>query len=295
MSPVSWSSISSVGGSLNDEKLRNEMTKIINEFGNTLENKCTEKGINKFVFTIFKPFNIIGILTKNTIFFAFSTLSGGTSSQLWHDFRDNIPEPTIESLNQSIAQQLGWDKVWYVHFPLNIIEMDSNSREKLLTQVADNAINTTILQAEKNAKLVRINPIFQGREFSIEDNLCFVIMSFRENFDRIYKNNVKPIATKLDYRVLRADDIFTPTVIIEDIWEQLNKAKFIIADVTGRNPNVFYELGIAHTIGKKVIMITQNEDDIPFDVKHIRHFKYADNENGWTKLESDLENSINAI
>ncbi|MDH3191179.1 MAG: hypothetical protein OEM18_00615 [Nitrosopumilus sp.] len=124
MSPVSWSSISSVGGSLNDEKLRNEMTKIINEFGNTLENKCTEKGINKFVFTIFKPFNIIGILTKNTIFFAFSTLSGGTSSQLWHDFRDNIPEPTIESLNQSIAQQLGWDKVWYVHFPLNIIEMD---------------------------------------------------------------------------------------------------------------------------------------------------------------------------
>ncbi|MDH3501279.1 MAG: hypothetical protein OEL69_02075 [Nitrosopumilus sp.] len=120
-------------------------------------------------------------------------------------------------------------------------------------------------------------------------------MPFRENFDRIYKNNVKPIATKLDYRVLRADDIFTPTVIIEDIWEQLNKAKFIIADVTGRNPNVFYELGIAHTIGKKVIMITQNEDDIPFDVKHIRHFKYADNENGWTKLESDLENSINAI
>ena len=173
--------------------------------------------------------------------------------------------------------------------------MDSNTRENLLKTTANKAINNRILQAEKDAKIVRINPIFQGRDFSIEDDLCFVIMPFRDNFNRIYKNNVKPIAKKLGYRVIRADDIFTPTVIIEDIWEHINKAKFIIADVTGRNPNVFYELGIAHTVGKKVIMITQSDEDIPFDVKHIRHFRYADNESGWKKLENDLENSIKTL
>jgi nucleoside 2-deoxyribosyltransferase len=61
---------------------------------------------------------------------------------------------------------------------------------------------------------------------------------------------------------------------------KINQAAFIIADVTGRNPNVMYELGIAHTLGKPVIIITQEINKIPFDFKHLRHYVYEDNVTG---------------
>lgn len=91
---------------------------------------------------------------------------------------------------------------------------------------------------------------------------------------------------------MKADDIFTPTAIMEDIWEYINKSRLIVADVTGKNPNVFYELGIAHTIGKDVIILTQNEDDVPFDLKHLRYIKYIDNKNGWESLSADLDKFV---
>jgi len=69
------------------------------------------------------------------------------------------------------------------------------------------------------ASEVKINPIFRGRNFKIEKDLCFVLMPFQEPFFRIYRTILKPSLEKLGLRVIKADDVFTPTVIIEDIWE----------------------------------------------------------------------------
>jgi hypothetical protein len=66
----------------------------------------------------------------------------------------------------------------------------------------------------------------------------------------------------------------------------------IVADVTGKNPNVFYELGLAHTIGKDVIIITQSDDDVPFDLKYLRYIKYVDNTAGWKTLAGNLDKFI---
>lgn len=69
----------------------------------------------------------------------------------------------------------------------------------------------------------------------------------------------------------------------------------VIEDVTDKNPNVFYELGIAHTLGKNVIIITQNKNHTPFDIQHIRYIQYNDNEDGWNNLKEKLEKFTNAI
>ncbi len=142
---------------------------------------------------------------------------------------------------------------------------------------------------------MKLNPIFRGRDFLVEDDLCFVVIPLREPFLRLYSKHIKPTLESVGLRVLKADDLFTPTVIVEDIWEFINRARVIVADVTGRNPNVFYELGVAHTVGKDVIVLTQNEGDVPFDVGHLRHFTYDDNETGWGDLEHKLETAARAV
>jgi len=162
-------------------------------------------------------------------------------------------------------------------------------------QTQDSEFISPKTQLEDQIDSVIINPIFQGRNFILDENLCFVLMPFRKQFNEIYQNHIKPVVEKNGFNVLRADDLFRTSSVMEDIWEYISKARFLIADVTGRNPNVFYEVGIAHTIGKNVILITQNKEDIPFDVKHIRFFTYSHDEKGLKKLESDLNNVIATI
>ena len=141
----------------------------------------------------------------------------------------------------------------------------------------------------------RTKRVFPHRDFEVQQNLCFVLMPFRSNFNRLHHGHIKPVLEKAGFEVLRADDIYTPSVIIEDIWEYINKARFIVADVTGRNPNVFYELGISHTLGKETVILTQNDNDVPFDLRHRRYFKYDDDENGWKSLRITLEKVASSL
>jgi hypothetical protein len=121
-----------------------------------------------------------------------------------------------------------------------------------------------------------------------KEKLCFVLMPFRANFFRLYDNHIKPVLENNGFIVMKADDIYTTTSVHEDIKQYINDASLVLADVTDDNPNVLYELGHAHALGKDTIIITQNEGDIPSDFKHLRYFKYDDDEKGWESLRVRL-------
>jgi hypothetical protein len=113
------------------------------------------------------------------------------------------------------------------------------------------------------------------------------------NLKPIYREHILNVAKRLKLKAKRADDFFTAHSVVEDIWAAIYRAKIIIADCTGRNANVFYEIGIAHTAGKRVILITQNERDVPFDFRSIRYIRYSYTPPGMRILEEKLEKTIN--
>jgi hypothetical protein len=80
-----------------------------------------------------------------------------------------------------------------------------------------------------------------------------------------------------------------------DVWSAINAAIFLIADCTGRNPNVFYEIGIAHAIGKQTILISQTIDDVPFDLRHLRIVVYEYTPRGMMVFEEALGKSIDSL
>jgi hypothetical protein len=81
-------------------------------------------------------------------------------------------------------------------------------------------------------------------------------------------------------------------VITWDIWERINRARFLIADLTGQNPNVFYELGIAHALGKDVLLLTQDMAHVPFDLKGLRCILYSFTPRGVKEFETKLKATI---
>jgi hypothetical protein len=111
-----------------------------------------------------------------------------------------------------------------------------------------------------------------------EQGQCFVIMPLTRNFDEVYHAiHSACIGPDLSLSCARADDVFRAGKIMEDILDGIVRSEFVIADVTGKNPNVFYELGIAHCckVAPKVVILTQSRDDIPFDLQHLLYIQYG--------------------
>jgi len=140
-----------------------------------------------------------------------------------------------------------------------------------------------------------VKPVFRGRGFRENNKLVFVLMPFEEKFRPIYTEIIRPTVEKLDLKCVRSDDFYGPRPIIEDIWRLINEAKIIIADVTTRNANVFYEIGLCHAVGKDVIILTQSISDVPFDLRHYRCIQYEDSVKGTKQLEKDLFKSIEVL
>lgn len=102
----------------------------------------------------------------------------------------------------------------------------------------------------------------------------FVLMPFENSFDDIYTFGIKQTCIDLGFYCERVDEQIFHERILDRIYNQISKADLIVADMTNRNANVFYEVGYAHALGKNVILLTQNADDIPFDLKHFPHIIY---------------------
>lgn len=114
----------------------------------------------------------------------------------------------------------------------------------------------------------------------ITSNTCFVIMPFTNELNNTYFT-LQTVAGKLGIKCVRADDISTTSEpMLNKICTQISQAHYIIVDITGLNPNVFYELGIAHVLrdAKKVLIIKEQGTKCPSDIQHIHYYQYSKND-----------------
>ncbi len=128
----------------------------------------------------------------------------------------------------------------------------------------------------------------------IEPVLASAMMPFNAEFAAVYES-LKETAGKVGLRCRRADDIWETPAIIQDVVSLIDRSRVVICDCTGRNPNVFYEIGIAHTLGREVILIAQADADIPFDLRHLRYVRYLNNTEGRKVLCAALEKRLTTL
>lgn len=129
--------------------------------------------------------------------------------------------------------------------------------------------------------------IFKVPHRGIERNLVSVMMSLQPAFTPVYET-IKKSCSELKLICQRADEIWEEPEILNDIFSLIFRSKVVVCDFSERNSNVFYEAGIAHTLGRTVIPLVQNPEDIPFDLRQHRHIKYLNNGEGLAALEEQL-------
>ena len=118
----------------------------------------------------------------------------------------------------------------------------------------------------------------------VDERLLFVLTPFHPEFEMTF-HAIRRVAEELRLKCSRGDEEYRSSNILSHILSQIFRARLVIADVTGRNPNVFYELGIAHALGKPVLIISRSVEDVPFDLRSIRVLQY----HGYESLQERLK------
>ena len=196
-------------------------------------------------------------------------------------------------------------------------DYDGNSLQVLSKLIADSSANFAELERYVDGRKVGINrmapvssafvstvqrqppervitfapDVFRIPDKPVETNVLSVMMPFESKFSGTYAA-IRAVCAKLGIDCKRADDIWDNSILIQDVFDLIFTSHAVITDFTDRNPNVFYETGVAHTLGKLVIPITQSVGDIPFDLRHHRALTYLPNAEGLLKLETDLEKKL---
>lgn len=184
------------------------------------------------------------------------------------------------SQSGSMALQTGVESL---QSKLSAFIWDTMSLETLGQRQGNKPSPTDVAQADPMA----IQPIFESKVSEVNGQLCLLVLPGNPVPTEGMRAEIKRALETAGLEVEEAESIFG-YLVMEKLWQKLNAATIVIADVTGKYAEVFYALGIAHTLGREVILLTQGPADIPFDFKKYPHIIYESNEAGYLNLRQEL-------
>ena len=194
-------------------------------------------------------------------------------SDVYHHYRgENIPDSQffenalVDKFKIPRAKVADFSDIFFDNLKFAELVEESNGKQRIL-----DVSHQATTPSEKSERIRKL-----GKAVKVDANdSCFVMMPFGDPLGKYYSSVYEPAVRKAGLNPVRADDdIFGTGKIIDQVWKGITEAKVLIAELTSRNPNVFYELGLAHALQKPVVLVSSNEEDVPFDLKHIRVIYY---------------------
>jgi hypothetical protein len=223
-------------------------------------------------------------------------LKAPTISDVYKHYRgENLPDEQF--LKNTVVENYKVPAEKFLEFKR--IFLDSLEVAQLLSRHGDKTrvVDVASEPPSSEEKSDRIKKLEKAAKPSVTDT-CFVMQPFAAPLGTYYELVYKPAIEKAGLTPMRADaDIFGTGKIMDQVWEGINAAKVLVAELTHRNPNVFYELGLAHALKKPVVLVSSNEEDVPFDLHHIRVIYYDMTDPFWGAklLEKVAENILSAL
>ena len=133
--------------------------------------------------------------------------------------------------------------------------------------------------------------IFKDVEVRVDRPRAFVVMPFSEPYNSLWEEVIRPVAEEAHFDAHRADDVFRPGLVLQDIEQSIVESQIVIAEVSSLNANVFYEIGYARALGKPTIFLAEQSAEgakLPFDISGFRCVFYEDAIRGKSKIEGTL-------
>lgn len=278
------------------KELESKVNSLLDQFGTLVMKQVTDSRIPRAAVRSMLSCSTVNIITSDDVYVAAEKHFGMPSTQSLF-----LPDKRVssEELFRAAKWEFGFDNPFILKFPTALLDQPAETRHAALEAIARAHIDSEVQRMNDQMNLVQINPIFGPAAYRVDRRLAFVLMPFQNDLTEIYNHFIKPTIEEPEFDLVcrRADDIRSNKAIIQDIWKSICEARLIIADMSRLNPNVMYELGIAHTLGKETVLIYQSSQEMkfPFDLAHIRRIEYENSAVGGQTLQKQLRSTIRAI
>ncbi len=174
------------------------------------------------------------------------------------------------------------------------IERDDQTGSVRLHSAGGRYVSTAVPRPEARRTITFSPAVFSVPRDRSDPQQVAVMMPFAAEFTRVYEA-IQSACNDAGFNCSRADDIWEDSTFIQDIFNLICRSSIVIVDFSGRNPNVMYETGISHTLGKFVVPLTQHIEDIPSDLKSHRALKYLANAEGLRVLRRNLAKRLKTL
>lgn len=175
-----------------------------------------------------------------------------------------------------------------------LIALDDKTGLATVTSLASSFVTTATTRSKAKTTVTFTPTVFDIPEHTLQPTMVAVMMPFGAEFLPVYEA-IREGCTSLGVPCYRADDLWVESTILQEIFNLIFVSRVVVVDFTGKNPNVMYETGIAHTLGKIVVPITQSLDDIPSDLRSHRALKYLPNAEGLSDLAKTLASRLRTV
>lgn len=240
--------VKAIGGDKIPDEMERKIDKLLNEFVCIVEDISKKHGYTRDMIRSLLPCEGLILLDAKNIFIA-ATPHFGVPYILYR-YKPKMALSQQQVLK--IAREVGLEDPFLITIPASSLEQSEEERRASLEAIALTHVKSEVQRCMKMTSLIQIKPLFGDASYSVDEQLVFILMPFTEELDKIYGNIIKPTVASLELVCRRADDFKTNNAVIKNIWKAICEARIIIADLTGSNPNVMYELGIAHLLVKRL-------------------------------------------
>lgn len=196
-----------------------------------------------------------------------------------------------------LLRSLSWGDPDFPACVLDLISRMDEAQDGSIEKLQDYVAEKFAVEAQAASEAVVFSAAKKTLGYNFmpsRNDVIGVMMPFQSSFSAVY-DTIKASCETTPLPAKRADEVWNHSVLINDILELINHSAVVICDLTGRNENVFYELGIAHAWGKPVIPITQNAEDVPFDLRHHRYVRYLNNSEGLAGLQGEITRRLQSL
>lgn len=194
----------------------------------------------------------------------------------------------LDSIGKSSSIHYGQPHRLKVEFVGSQIKLYENG--VLLLSVVDD----TYTSGQFGLRTLKTNARFERVKIEVTKPLCFVVMPFSPQLQFVYRI-IQTTVDGMGFQCVRGDERYGARPVIDDVRVDIARADIVIVDFSGRNPNVYFEAGLADAWKKKWIVIAQSQDDLTFDVRHIRTIFYSDRMGADIKFREDLERALHEV
>lgn len=267
---------------------------LLDQFMGIVDNLVEERKIQRGVVRSQNPSSIVAVLDKATLYILAQHHAGALSTMYTHHPDKQISEQKALS---SARWEFGYEDPYMIVFPAMVLDESERGRRDILRVIALAHVESEGQRALNLMSLMQIRPLFGHAAYIVDDRMASVLVPLTDEGDDLYDEAVKPALEREGLIPRRALEFEDDEDKLKAIWRDVCRSRMVVADLTGSDPLVMYELGIAHTVGKESLVLCKRGQCPKFPSKLIRanFLDYDEGEDGMVKLRAEMAEALHQM